>query len=50
LVAFSIFLVLKAYNKAKERWEAEEEEATTTPVPPSKQEQLLTEIKDLLKK
>lgn len=50
LVAFSIFLVLKAYNKAKERWEAEEEEATKKPVPPSKQEQLLTEIRDLLKK
>ena len=49
LVAFSIFLVLKTYNKTKERWEAEEEEETI-PVPPSKQEQLLTEIRDLLKK
>ena len=48
LVAFSIFLVVKAYNKAKERWENEEEVAT--PAPPSKQEQLLTEIRDLLKK
>jgi len=49
LVAFSIFLVVKAYNKAKERWEAEEE-ITPVPAPPSKQEQLLTEIRDLLKK
>ena len=49
LVAFSIFLVVKAYNKAKERWEAEDE-ATPVPAPPSKQEQLLTEIRDLLKK
>ena len=49
LVAFSIFLVVKAYNKAKERWEAEDE-ITPAPAPPSKQEQLLTEIRDLLKK
>ena len=49
LVAFSIFLVVKAYNKAKERWEAEDE-ITPVPAPPSKQEQLLTEIRDLLKK
>ena len=48
LVAFSIFLVVKAYNKTKERWEAEEE--ATVPAKPSKQEQLLTEIRDLLKK
>ena len=49
LVAFSIFLVLKAYNKAKERWE-EEDNVPAPPPPPSKQEELLTEIRDLLKK
>jgi large conductance mechanosensitive channel len=50
LVAFSIFLVLKAYNKAKERWEEEDEKVAAPPPPPSKQEVLLTEIRDLLKK
>jgi len=49
LVAFSIFLIVKAYNKAKGPWEAEDE-ASPVPAPPSKQEQLLTEIRDLLKK
>jgi large conductance mechanosensitive channel len=42
--------VLKAYNKAKERWEEEDEKVAAPPPPPSKQEVLLTEIRDLLKK
>jgi len=36
------------YNKAQERFKKEEEEAK--PVAPPKQEVLLTEIRDLLKK
>ena len=44
IVAFSIFLMVKAFNAAKKR-----EEVTAPPPPPSKQEQLLAEIRDLMK-
>ena len=47
IVSFSIFMVVKTYNKAQERFKKEEK---TTPSTPSKQEVLLTEIRDLLKK
>jgi large conductance mechanosensitive channel len=43
IVAFSVFLIVKAMNAAKKK----DEEA---PAPPTKEEQLLTEIRDLLKK
>jgi len=43
IVAFVMFLVVKAVNKLKKK----EEEA---PTPPTNQEVLLTEIRDLLKK
>jgi large conductance mechanosensitive channel len=43
IVAFAVFLVIKAMNAAKKREEA-------TPPAVSKQETLLTEIRDLLKK
>ena len=49
IVAFSIFMVVKAYNKMKEKMEKKEEEAPASPAPPSKEEVLLMEIRDLLK-
>jgi len=48
IVSFAIFIAVKMYNKAQERFKKEEEEAK--PVAPPKQEVLLTEIRDLLKK
>jgi len=46
IVAFSVFLVVKGFNKMKSR------EAAAPPAPPapSAEEKLLTEIRDLLKK
>jgi large conductance mechanosensitive channel len=46
IVAFCIFLVVKAFNAMKKK----EEAAPAAPAPPSNQEVLLTEIRDLLKK
>ena len=43
IIAFSIFLVVKAVNAVNQKKEA-------TPAAPTKQEELLTEIRDLLKK
>jgi large conductance mechanosensitive channel len=45
LVAFAIFMVIKAYNKMKKK----EEEKPAAPPAPSKEETLLTEIRDILK-
>lgn len=46
IIAFSIFLFIKLMNSLKHK-----EEAKPTPPPaPSKEEELLTEIRDLLKK
>ncbi len=50
LVAFAIFLVVKFYNRVKEKLEKKEAEAPTPPTAPSNEEVLLTEIRDLLKK
>jgi large conductance mechanosensitive channel len=50
IVSFCIFLVVKGYNKMKENLEKKEEEAPAAPPAPSKEEILLTEIRDLLKK
>lgn len=47
IVAFSVFLVIKATVIAKKK---EVKEPTITPPPPTKEEILLTEIRDLLKK
>ena len=44
IVAFSVFLMVKAINKLKRK---QEEEAAADPVP-TKQEELLTEIRDAL--
>lgn len=50
IVAFAIFLVVKAYNKMKEKLERKQEETPAAPPLPTKEEELLTEIRDLLKK
>ena len=50
IVAFAIFMVVKYYNKMKEKMEKEEAEEPSTPPAPSNEEVLLTEIRDLLKK
>lgn len=49
IVAFTIFLVVKALNAAKRREAAAPAPAPAAPVP-SAEEKLLTEIRDLLKK
>lgn len=46
IVAFAIFIVIKAISAAKKK----EAQAPAAPVLPSKEEALLTEIRDLLKK
>jgi large conductance mechanosensitive channel len=46
IVAFAIFIVVKALNKLKRK----EQVAPTVPPIPTKEELLLTEIRDLLKK
>ena len=45
IVAFAIFLVVKAMNAAKKK----EEVAPAAPPPPTKEEVLLTQIRDILK-
>ncbi|MEE4311570.1 MAG: large-conductance mechanosensitive channel protein MscL [candidate division KSB1 bacterium] len=45
IVAFAIFMVVKSMNKMKKK----EEEAPAAPPKPSNEEQLLSEIRDLLK-
>jgi len=50
IVSFTIFLVVKGYNKSKDRLTKQKEEADASIPTPSKEEQLLTEIRDLLKK
>lgn len=50
IVAFAIFMVVKAYNKMKEKMEKKkEEEEAAAPPEPSKEEVLLMEIRDALK-
>ena len=46
IVAFALFMVIKAMNTAKKRFEKEKEEAEAEP---PRQEVLLEEIRDLLK-
>ncbi len=46
IIAFAIFMMIKAINSTKKK----EVEAPPAPPAPSKEEQLLTEIRDLLKK
>jgi len=46
IVAFAVFLLVKGFNKLAKR----AQEAPPPPAPPSKEEVLLTEIRDLLAK
>lgn len=50
VVAWAVFMVVKAYNNMQDRMKKKEEEAPAAPPAPSKEEVLLTEIRDLLKK
>jgi len=50
IVSLAIFMVVKAYNKMKDKMEKKEAEAPAAPPAPTKEEVLLTEIRDLLKK
>ena len=50
LVAFAIFMVVRFYNRIKEKYEQKEVEVPKAPPAPTKEEELLTEIRDLLKK
>ena len=48
IIGISIFFVIKGINKLRKK---KEEEATPEPIPePTKEEKLLTEIRDILKK
>lgn len=49
ILAFVVFLMVKAFNTARRRFEAQKAAvAEVAPPPPSTQEKLLTEIRDLL--
>jgi large conductance mechanosensitive channel len=47
IVSFSIFMVIKAYNKMKQK--EEDKKAVSAPTSPSNEEVLLSEIRDILK-
>lgn len=49
IIGFVIFMIVRSYNKIQERTKKEEQEAPAPPPGPSA-EDLLTEIRDLLKK
>jgi len=49
LIALVVFAIVKAMNAAKAKAKKEEEAAPPAPPEPSKEEVLLTEIRDLLK-
>lgn len=48
VLALSVFCVLKVLNRFRRKKEAEQEKAKDAPAEPSKEEQLLAEIRDLL--
>jgi len=50
ILAFAVFLVVRAVNKLKAKMEREEKAATPAPAAPAADVLLLTEIRDLLKK
>jgi large conductance mechanosensitive channel len=50
IIAFSIFMVIKFMNNLNRKKAAAEAVAPPAPPAPTKEEQLLTEIRDLLKK
>ncbi len=49
IVAFAVFMVVKAYNHMKDKMLRKEEVAPAAAPVPTKEELLLTEIRDLLK-
>ncbi len=49
IIAFAIFMLVRTYNKMQDR-QKKKEEAAPAPPPGPTAEQLLTEIRDLLKK
>lgn len=50
IIAFVIFMLVRTYNKIQERSKKEEEAAAPAPPPGPTAEELLAEIRDLLKK
>jgi large conductance mechanosensitive channel len=50
IVAFAVFMLVKQMNKIKDVLEGEKEEENAEPAKPSKEVQLLTEIRDALSK
>jgi len=50
IVAFCIFMMIKFINNVRKKMEKPKEEAAPAPAAPSKEEELLAEIRDLLKK
>ena len=50
ITAFTLFLILKAFNRFAEKKEAAEKQQPAEPAPVPEDIQLLTEIRDLLKK
>jgi large conductance mechanosensitive channel len=49
IIGFIIFMLVRTYNKIQERTKKEEEAAAPAPPPGPTSEELLTEIRDLLK-
>ncbi len=49
IVAWAVFMVVKAYNAMLAKMSKKEEEAPAAPPEPSNEEKLLVEIRDLLK-
>jgi len=49
IVAFSVFLIVRSFNRARTAMEKEKEAAPPPPPAPSAEETLLGEIRDLLK-
>ncbi len=50
ILAFCVFMVVKAFNTARKRFEKEQAAAPAAPAAPTKEQLLLTEIRDLLAK
>ena len=50
IIAFVVFIMVKTINTFHEKLKKKEEEKPAEPPKPSKEEELLTEIRDLLKK
>jgi large conductance mechanosensitive channel len=49
IIAFCIFMMIKGINTLKRKMEKKQEETPAAPPAPTKEEELLTEIRDLLK-